>query len=195
MNAGPEKFGRVLSLREVFERVNKQLGSFDLACHDMKQALADGTVAAIERRTDGTRNSGKREPPKEFWQTAEITSYDGKDVWVESEEHNPDREYFYFLRQHDAEQRWPANHSKLAATVVAEPSRFEKSAAGAKAEYDWEKILIEAAAYIFENGPPKSLKDLCDIAENWFEGRVPGETQLKEHLRPLYLRLKKLHAK
>ena len=71
-----------------------------------------------------------------------------------------------------------------------------KSAAGAKPDYNWEAILIEAAAYIYENDP-ESLDDLWQKVEAkcFPHGKKPSPTQWETHLKPLFNRLRKSDGK
>ena len=88
---------------------------------------------------------------------------------------------------------WPPSNKP---TAVNEMPSFLKSSAGAKADYDWEKIIIEAAGYMYEHGVPKSLADLCRHTVKGFEpDKAPGKTQLEYHLGPLFKRFQKLGGK
>src|SRR5262249_1815170 len=62
---------------------------------------------------------------------------------------------------------------------------------GAPRAYDHKQILIEAFAHIYTTGLPSSLTDLCKAVETALPpGAVPGDTQFKAILRPLYQRMK-----
>jgi hypothetical protein len=188
---------RWLPLDEVFVRVKRYVGDSRFAVRDIKQALVDGRVAARERSLTHTGNSTTRELSAAFWQPPTILRVnDGSDHVVvrtkrKDDQLQPAPYYSYSLRPSDVEKVWPEN--KETATADENPSR--KSAAGAKGDYDWETILIEAARYMYETGVPKSLNHLCRHIEDWCGDDPPGETQLKRHLRPLFQELKKADSK
>jgi hypothetical protein len=66
---------------------------------------------------------------------------------------------------------------------------------GAPVTYDWEAALIEAARYISEKGIPKSQAILIRHILEWFGESEPSETQVKEHIGPLYAALLDVSAK
>ena len=65
-----------------------------------------------------------------------------------------------------------------------------RSARGAKSAYDWEAAIVEAAILIFEHGLPETQADLVAHISDWFGDNGPGDSQIKEHLAPLYQRAK-----
>ena len=66
---------------------------------------------------------------------------------------------------------------------------------GAPAAYDWEAALIKAARYVREKGLPKSQAILVRHILEWFGEPGPSETQVKEHIGPLYAALRDVSAK
>ncbi|WP_152997659.1 hypothetical protein [Methylobacterium sp. GXS13] len=93
---------------------------------------------------------------------------------------------------------WPDfNPGVGAAQAVSEAPLIEaprKGVGGAKADYDWEEYLIEAAAYIYVNGLPKSQNDLFVYLWNLFGGEAGGPSlgSMKKHVGPLYRRFEKI---
>jgi hypothetical protein len=182
-----------LPLVEVFVRVRKFVGDGNLALRDIKQALVDGRVASMERALARSGGTHTRELSPKFWQTAKLQGSSGQDhIAVRSAERPKDCDNFcYFLRRSDVEKLWPENKE----TATADENPWRKSGAGAKGDYNWERILIEAAGHMYENSVPQSLTELCKHVESWCGDDAPGETQLKEHLRPLFQKFKKIDGK
>jgi hypothetical protein len=186
--------GDWLPLDDAFARVKRLVGSDRPALHALKQDLLEGRIAALEQSIIRAGDSKTRELPAEFWQKAEL-SVDNvggiNKVYVKAKRENDQAqpvEYFYYLQRSDVEKRW-LSEAAAASNAPLPPGR--KSPAGAKADYDWEAILIEAAAYVLKHDP-SSLSKLCAHIEKWCGKDAPGETQLKRHLGPLYDRLKKI---
>jgi hypothetical protein len=73
---------------------------------------------------------------------------------------------------------------------VKAPHSRRKGTGGRGGDYEWEKCLIEAARWMHIEGVPSKQADLIRHMVEWFGEDVPGDTQLKEHLGPLYLALK-----
>ena len=62
---------------------------------------------------------------------------------------------------------------------------------GSPREYSHEQLLIEAFAHIYTHGLPLSLTALCKAVEEALPPcTVPGDTQFRAILRPLYQRMK-----
>lgn len=183
--------GEWLTLLKVYTHVTKLYGGdTSLALNDIKQALADGKIAAVVRPLT---NHKYRVLPVGFWQTHQLRSVAPDHIIVRSNEYPP-IDYRYFLRQSDVEKIWPGSNQPVIAAADEIPWR-RKSTAGAKGDYDWEKIIIEAARHMWENGVPESEAKLRSHIEDWCKGDAPGESQLKSHLAPLYRVLKKADGK
>ena len=73
--------------------------------------------------------------------------------------------------------------------IVPSPPR-RKGPGGRGGDFEWEKCLVEAARWMHIEGVPSKQADLIRRMAEWFGEDGPGETQLKEHLGPLYLALK-----
>jgi hypothetical protein len=182
----------VLALTKVFAHVTEVFGGdWSLALSDIKRALADGQVRATVRRLTDSKG---RELPVEFWQTHKLSSIGPNHIIVRSNEYPP-KDYRYFLRQSDVKKIWPVNDRVATAPDERSLPPWRKNSVGTKTEYDWEKILTEAARHMWENGVPESEAKLRSHIEEWCKGDVPGETQLKSHLGPLYRVLKKADGK
>lgn len=81
----------------------------------------------------------------------------------------------------------------LSATSAEPPparTSRRKGPGGRGGDFEWEKCLIEAARWMHIEGVPSKQADLIRHMEEWFGEDAPGDTQLKEHLGPLYLALK-----
>jgi hypothetical protein len=181
------------TLKKVFAHVTKIFGDdHSLALSDIKQALANGWVRAVVRPL--TDNSKWRELPIEFWQTHKLSSVGPDHIIVLSDKY-PAMGYRFFLRQSDVEKVWRVNDRVATAPNETSLPPWRKNSVGTKTEYDWEKILIEAARYMWEEGVPQSEAKLRSHIEKWCKGDAPGESQLKSHLAPLYRTLKRADGK
>jgi hypothetical protein len=67
----------------------------------------------------------------------------------------------------------------------------KKSAAGSKGRDDWEAIMIEAAAFLWEHGTATPDADLWGHLESSLRD-PPSRTQLKAHIRQLLTRLREV---
>lgn len=176
-------------LLSVFAHVTKVFGGdWEAALKEIKRVLANGWVRAMVRSF--TDDKG-HELPVEFWQTHSLSSVGPGHIIVHSKEYPP-QDHRYFLRQSDIEKLWPTDKNQATATgnEALSPWPRKKSAAGAKGDYDWEKIIIDAAAYMVANGVPDGAADLYREIEGWFGDDAPGESQLKQHIGPLYRKCK-----
>jgi hypothetical protein len=187
--------GQWLPLNEVFVRVRKFVGDGDLALRDIKEALANGKVASMERSLARSGSTRTRELSPKFWRTANPDRVIDMDhITVRSDERPKDCYNFrYFLRRSDVDKLWPV---ELPRTDAANEASWLRSAAGAKGKYDWERILIKAAGRMYETGAPKSLTALCNYIEGLFlPGKPPSKTQLESHLGPLYREFNRIDGK
>jgi hypothetical protein len=90
---------------------------------------------------------------------------------------------FVLASRRDAAQFWP----------WPEDNRHiqgRRDRRGSKTEFDWEKALIEAAAYVRQHGLPSKQARLEDHIADWFGENGPDTTQIREHIGPLYRALK-----
>ena len=78
--------------------------------------------------------------------------------------------------------------------LPATSSTAEPHPGGAPRGYSREQILIEAAAYIVENGLPETQTKLRDEINLTLGNRSPSDTVLGEILRPLYKRIEEVLA-
>jgi hypothetical protein len=92
---------------------------------------------------------------------------------------------YLFASRADAARFWPSDDGYGSRRTTG-----RKVVRGAPLAYDWEAALIEAARYIFENGLPKSQAKLVGHVLEWFGERGPGDTQVKQHIGPLYTTLR-----
>jgi hypothetical protein len=97
---------------------------------------------------------------------------------------------YLFASRADAARFWPWDDQYGSKRITG-----RKVVAGAPPDDDWEAALIEAARYIFENKLPKSQAKLVGHMLEWFGEGGPGETQVKEHIGPLYTGLRDASAK
>jgi hypothetical protein len=81
----------------------------------------------------------------------------------------------------DAARFWPLEEKT---SKQMAPGR--KSPVGAPPAYDWEAALIHCALYMHRNGLPKRKATLIRHALEFFGEDEPSETQVKEHIGPLY---------
>jgi hypothetical protein len=68
--------------------------------------------------------------------------------------------------------------------------QWRRSPRGAPSPYDWEKILIEAASLIHDEGPPATFEEFWQRVAAVLGDDSPKDTQLKKHLAPLYERVR-----
>jgi hypothetical protein len=177
--------GEWSALKLVFTHVTKIYGDdFAAAVKEINRELASGRVRAMVRSLTGGK---EHDLPVEFWQTHKASSDGPGYITVRSKEY-PAQEHRFFLR--DAEKVW-----RVTAPDETSLPPWRKNSVGTKTEYDWEKILIEAARYMWEEGVPQSEAKLRSHIEEWCKGDAPGESQLKSHLAPLYRALKKADGK
>jgi hypothetical protein len=177
--------GEWSALKLVFAHVTKVFGDdYAAAVKEINRELANGRVRAMVRsHADGR----EYDLSVEFWKTHKASSSGPGHITVPSKQYAA-TDHLYFLR--DAGKVWRVNDRVAAAPDETSLPPWRKNSAGTKAEYDWEKILIEAARYMWEEGPPKSEAKLRSHIEEWCKGDAPGESQLKSHLAPLYRALK-----
>lgn len=105
-----------------------------------------------------------------------------KRVWLVSAILVPRAKALSFIQANDPLQQ----QSKLAPEAVEARTVGTRGRGGAPAKVDWEKCLIEAARWMHVNGRPPSQADLVRHIAGWLGDATPGDTQLKQHLGPLY---------
>lgn len=184
--------GEWLALKLIFAHVTKVFGDdYAAAVKEINRELANGRVRAMVR----TLINGKEDDlPVEFWETHKVSSIGPGHITVRSKEY-PSQGHRFLLRRSDVGKLWPTNNQATAAADETLSPWPRKGAAGAKGDYDWPKILLEAVSYMLDNSLPKSLTDLCNEIERHFGDDAPGETVLKTQLRPFYQAFKKANAK
>jgi hypothetical protein len=91
---------------------------------------------------------------------------------------------YLFASRADAARFWPLHDQDGSMRVTG------RKAAGAPPGYDWEAALVEAARYTWENGLPRSQAKLVSYILEWFGESGPSDTQVKEHIGPLYAALR-----
>lgn len=179
--------GEWRALKRVFARVTEVFGDdYEAAVKDINRELANGRARAMVR---SLINGEGHELPVEFWQAHKVSSIGPGHIIVRSKEYPP-IDHRFFLRESDAEKLWPTGSQATTATVETLPPWPRKGAAGAKGDYDWEKIIIDAAAYMVANGVPEAAADLYHEIEIRFGDDAPSESQFKEHIGPLYRKCK-----
>jgi hypothetical protein len=92
-----------------------------------------------------------------------------------------------FTSRAAAAQFWPwlGDQPKTGANLVTQGRRSPR---GAKTAFDWEEALVEGCGFLIENGLPEDQAALVAHIAEWFGEDGPGDTQIKEHLAPLYRR-------
>jgi hypothetical protein len=96
----------------------------------------------------------------------------------------PGKTAYLFASRADAARFWPWDDLYGSKRVTG-----RKLLAGAPVTYDWERALIEAARYIYVKGLPRRQAILVRHILEWFGQPEPSETQVKEHIGPLYAAL------
>jgi hypothetical protein len=94
-----------------------------------------------------------------------------------------------------AAQFWPWLGDQPKADADLKVTQGRRSPRGAKTVFDWEKALIEGCGFLIENGLPEDQADLIAYIADWFGDEGPGDTQIKEHLAPLYRRAKQAFSR
>jgi hypothetical protein len=102
----------------------------------------------------------------------------------------PGKTAYLLASRADAARFWPWDDLYAGKRVTG-----RKVLPGAPVTYDWEAALIQAARYISEKGLPKSQAILVRHILEWFGEPGPSETQVKEHIGPLYAALRDVSAK
>jgi hypothetical protein len=103
------------------------------------------------------------------------------------------RWYFFVGRRRFDRCYSTAAPSKPAAQAPASSTSLtprNPRGAGAKRDFDREFILIEAAAYVWENGLPSTLEELVHALQLTLGDKVPRDTQGKKILAPFFQRMK-----
>jgi hypothetical protein len=102
--------------------------------------------------------------------------------------------WYYFVGRRRFERLYStAAPSKPAAQAPAPSTSLtprNPRGAGAKRDFDREFILIEAAAYVWENGLPSTLEELVHALQLTLGDKVPRDTQGKKILAPFFQRMK-----
>jgi hypothetical protein len=85
-----------------------------------------------------------------------------------------------------AAQFWPWPDDPPKADDQSKAMRGRRTPRGAKTAWNWEKALIEASVFMDEHGLPETRDVLLRHVADWFGDDGPGETQITEHIAPLY---------
>jgi hypothetical protein len=100
----------------------------------------------------------------------------------------------HFARE-DVERLWPGSQSN---TIGEDPEvlRAARSSRGAKSMIDWEKVLIEAACYMYAKQEAGSQTELFAHLRTWLNRSDggPGDTTLKDHIGPLWRAFQKIDS-
>lgn len=181
---------RGLSEAEGLELVRRALIAGEIRC-DAKNATY---LAQDESQFEGSENYGSGidiNLPAELWSTLQI----------DLEDENP---YFHFRDQHgvylatdvclEAEKAYRFIDSNYPLIDVPQhldiskkdKTSFSKGHGGAPSKIDWERCIIEAATWMYNNKAPDKQNDLIKYIANMLGDEAPSDTQLKTHLRPLW---------
>jgi hypothetical protein len=182
---------------KLLEHVNRSL-PWDVAVYEIRKKWFDGEIRfwvrwLPEQYKPGVVQSHCDEAaPPEF-----LLNMENRGIPFERVASDEDGIYFgdgrtayLFASRADAARFWPWDEQVASKRITG-----RKVVRGAPPAYDWEKALIEAARYIFENGLPKSQAKLVRHMLKWFGEPEPSETQVKQHIGPLYNVLRDVPAK
>jgi hypothetical protein len=184
-----------MPLNDGYAYLTKLFGSYLLARHELKRALCERQLVAMDWSVErGGNGSKKQELPPDFWQTAKFRFYKNNPHEIHVERYDNSYHHSYFLRWRNVKKLWPANNKRIDAAASAERPLGGKSPAGRKPKYDVKDILIEAAAYMYDSGVPKSLAELCEKIGDRFP-KLKSDTSMEDYLRPLYRKFKQIDGK
>jgi hypothetical protein len=190
-----------ITLLKLAEHVSRIAGPH-LAIHEMREKSLAGEIRLMARwlaedpfqRLLYARPPGVPAPhrdeaaPPQFLVDLENRGIPFKEM-VSLSEHGiyfePGKTAYLFASRADAARFWPSDDLYGRGRITGRKVR-----PGAPAVYDWEKALVEAARYCHENGVPKRQARLVGHILEWFGEPGPSETQVKEHLAPLYAALR-----
>lgn len=199
-----------IPLRDAWEAVTRKADSPRLQEHLLRDALRDGQIASVASYM-ATGNLQTLAPPAVsrgvqpdalFWRFAEIdwrqSSGLRKEMSIEDADAQlvdlPRQEIFGInVSEQDLLDRWHIPDYFDSPTAPAAPATQKprrKGPGGRGGDFEWEKCLIEAARWMHLEGVPSKQAELIRHMAEWFGLDGPSETQLKEHLAPLYLALK-----
>jgi hypothetical protein len=186
-----------LPLNAAFARIYFYVRSRPLAANDLHRQLLTGQlrsgVRQFEPNVRGTETSARLLEP-EFWKEAILQeaplepwrdegNFNCVDIqWKGNKEISG--EWFFVIYRPDLDKLYPDGPvSDQPSTAQLEPAPL-KSTRGAKAAYDWEKILIGAAVVLIRDGVPQSADKLVEqVLKNfhWSIGE-PAKSELNKHM-------------
>jgi hypothetical protein len=181
-----------IKVQEIYAGLCHKIGAADIAIDDLRRVLCAGQLEP----TIALRNV--RDLTGAIWQRRDL----GADFWrrlpLRPRIDDAGRNVLGFsaANLNEAEKAslsrggiWYAQLARANAELGQQPARGRRSPRGAKAAYDWEEAVIEASHYMYQDDPP--FDQLVKHIEAWFGESPPSETQLRDHLRPVFERFQK----
>jgi hypothetical protein len=184
------KSAEVITLLKLAEHVGHRLGPY-VAADEIREKWLAGKIRFWVRWLDiypqapGVAAPCREEvAPPEFLRDLERRAIPFRSVISSSEDgidFGRGKNAHLFASRADAARFWPWDDPYGSKRVTG-----RKVLPGAPPIYHWEKAYIEAVRYIHENGLPKSQAELVRHMLEWFGEPEPSESQVKEHIGPLY---------
>jgi hypothetical protein len=198
-----------ISLSQVHSQLSERLGSQATGEVLLLEALRSGKIAIVADYYMGSNPHPDRMLRADNFRDAQSV------IWKESRvEHRVGRSslgpkgqtYYHMGDFHsvklsisDVAAIWsdfqaPENLPTIPSTALSlQPPR--KGLGGKKGDYDWDKYLIEASAYIYLNGLPETKEKLYEYLWSLFGGKKggPSVASMKMRIGPLYDRLKEVN--
>lgn len=197
-----------IPLRDAWEAVTRKADSPKLQEQLLRDALRDDEIKSVAnyvasgnpQSLSGPVVDRGVQPDGLFWRFADIdwrqSSGLRKEMSIDNDHGElinlPYLEVFGInVLESDFLRRWhiPDYFSEIPDEITSPPRR-RKGPGGRGGDFKWEKCLIEAARWMHVEGVPPKQADLLRYIAEWFGDDGPSDTQLKEHLGPLYLALK-----
>jgi hypothetical protein len=167
------------------------LGSEDHAVDELMQLVNAGAIAAFDRCVVNGSISEIKLTPKYLQRNATAIGIikAGKRARGDTDPipaflfNNSPGDHHVFLSRAGVLKFWP---------IPEETSEYPlKDARGKRADFAWEKILIEAFMVLWEDGSPEDQNTFinkvhirCTGRAVWKKDKDPGRTQMIEHLAP-----------
>jgi len=180
-------------LSDAFKLVEARTGSASIAAFEINSALRDGRVQSMLRIIDPSGKTDKwMDIDKSTWNQIRIMPPISGRSHPGFRPGHPFASFgncFVYLLRKELAAVWPASeNTEMAAADNRSAKR--KGRGGRGGDFDWERCLIEAARWMHHEGVPAKQAELVRYIAEWFGEDCPSDTQLKEHLSPLYLALK-----
>lgn len=180
-------------LSDAFKMIEATTGSASIAAFELNSALREGRIHSKLRIIDASGHTDRWvDIASNAWDEIRILPPMSGRTNPGFRPGYPFASYgncFVYLLRSEVTTAWPAFQQPKMAASDAQSSK-RKGRGGRGGDFDWERCLIEAARWMHHEGVPAKQADLVRYIAEWFGEDCPSDTQLKEHLGPLYLAIK-----